>query len=828
MGADNPLDRVKASLRGATASGGRASLPASKGRQVAPIPPTAGPPPAHPKLGRASSVWAYRDEGGRPLGYVLRFDKGAEKEIRPLTWREGDGAQGWAWEGFDAPRPLYGLDRLAERPGAVVLIVEGEKAADAAADRFPDLVAVTWPGGAKAVAKADFAPLRGRVVVAWPDADEPGELAANAVVKAARNAEAAAAASVKLPAALPAGWDLVDPWPPGFGPSEAAAAIGAAIAQAERPQSQGRPPPAEPDGSGAAWPPGFTMDPSSGLWWAQGGGDNQWISDPFEVVGEARDASGSGWSVVVRVKARDGRVTTLVIPRASLGNGGNEARNLLADAGLTFETAQGRKEKLTSALMRVKGPRTIERTEVTGWHRGRFVLPSHTIGQGGGEEVLFTGEATSLKYATAGDYETWKREVAGRAVGNPLLMFALSCGFAAPLLRLLDGEGGGFHFRGSSSSGKSTLLVTAGSIWGGDPNGGQLGFGHTWRTTGNALESLAEAHNDTLLCLDEFAQVDPRDAGGAAYMLANGEAKGRLRSDSRRRPQAKWLLLFLSSGEIGLADHVSADGKSGRVAAGQELRLLDISAQAGAGLGIWKTLDAGETAAARSEAVKVAAKAHFGHAGPLFIERLLANRDGLLRDARAHITGFRAQVERGGDSGQVGRAAERFAVVAAAGELAAGLGVVDWPLGAAMASAKAVFEPWAKDFGRQGLREERQIIAAVKAYIETNRASFAPLGADGVAADPDNSEGNRANEARSMIASGYRQVVAGRVRYLFTDAAFARAVAGFNPQEARRALHKEGLLETDAEAGRLTKRVTVDGAKPRLTAVPAAILEYGE
>ncbi|MBU2134695.1 MAG: hypothetical protein KKA45_00675, partial [Alphaproteobacteria bacterium] len=65
-----------------------------------------------------------------------------KKEIRPATlWRGGTGQPlRWKPKAEPGPRPLYGLDRLAARPAARVLLVEGEKAADAAGKRFPDLV----------------------------------------------------------------------------------------------------------------------------------------------------------------------------------------------------------------------------------------------------------------------------------------------------------------------------------------------------------------------------------------------------------------------------------------------------------------------------------------------------------------------------------------------------------------------------------------------------------------------------------------------------------------------------------------------------------------
>lgn len=148
----------------------------SRPRQVVPVPPDAPPPPrAHRTRGIPSRVWTYRNAAGELLGYRWRFEPTAEnphKEVVPLTYRErADGRRYWAWLDWDPPRPLYGLDRLAARPDAAVIICEGEKAADAAGERFSEYVAITSPGGARAPAKTDWMPLCGRAVVIWPDHD---------------------------------------------------------------------------------------------------------------------------------------------------------------------------------------------------------------------------------------------------------------------------------------------------------------------------------------------------------------------------------------------------------------------------------------------------------------------------------------------------------------------------------------------------------------------------------------------------------------------------------------------------------------------------------
>jgi len=132
------------------------------------------PPVAHVKRGRPERTWCYLDAAGAVLGYVYRFlTSTGGKEVLPLVWaRHGEtGAEEWHWLAFPEPRPLYGLDRLAARPDATVMVVEGEKCADAGTAELADLVTMSWAGGGKAVKKSDWAPLAGRKVILWADAD---------------------------------------------------------------------------------------------------------------------------------------------------------------------------------------------------------------------------------------------------------------------------------------------------------------------------------------------------------------------------------------------------------------------------------------------------------------------------------------------------------------------------------------------------------------------------------------------------------------------------------------------------------------------------------
>lgn len=126
-------------------------------------------------LGAPSRMWCYRDSDGLPLGYVARYDAPEGKEVRCWTWgARGDEPAAWGCGHWNRLRPLYGLDRLAARPEAPVLVVEGEKAADAATALLPAYVVVTWPGGALAYDRAEWIALKGRSVLLWPDADAAG------------------------------------------------------------------------------------------------------------------------------------------------------------------------------------------------------------------------------------------------------------------------------------------------------------------------------------------------------------------------------------------------------------------------------------------------------------------------------------------------------------------------------------------------------------------------------------------------------------------------------------------------------------------------------
>jgi hypothetical protein len=166
-----------------------------------------------------TGLWQYTDAEGRLLAFMARFDHPPNGELREKEFRQftfcwnASGRREWRCKSLPLPRPLFGLARLAEKPGAPVLIVEGEKTAAAAATCFPGHAVVTSSHGAKSAETADWSPLAGREAIIWPDRDPPGDGYAADVAALVSKSGARSVRIVTVPPDFPDGWDLADKAP---------------------------------------------------------------------------------------------------------------------------------------------------------------------------------------------------------------------------------------------------------------------------------------------------------------------------------------------------------------------------------------------------------------------------------------------------------------------------------------------------------------------------------------------------------------------------------------------------------------------------------------
>jgi len=443
------------------------------------------------------------------------------------------------------------------------------------------------------------------------------------------------------------------------------------------------------------------------------------------------------------------------------------------------------------------------------------VLPSETLGgTNDHERVVYQPERyspTSQSVSAKGTFDEWKKHVSAMCPDNPVLSFWLASSLAAPLLRLLGLEGGGFHLYGRTSQGKTTAEQVAASVWGdgADPAEGRLtAFVKKWNLTKNATEGLAEAHNDLPLCLDEVGEADARDFGRTIYQLAGGQGKGRMRADATLKPSKVWRTLVLSTGEIPSAEVVESEGKP--LKGGQAVRLVDIPAtDPVTGQGIIVHTHGRSSSAMLADELKQACGTHYGWAGPAFVMGLI--HEGLAAVGKDLKTALGETVQAlapPGASAEVVRAIKRLAVVAIAGEKSTAMRILPWTKGEAFRSVQTILTRHLNARGGSGSDTERALVS-VKDFLLTHGASrFRDLG----------------NETDRVInLAGYRDT--NNASFLFTPKGFREACHGHDVKDVARLLAHRGLMRTPDE-GHLTERVSVPGVgRTRLYAISAEILD---
>ncbi len=436
----------------------------------------------------------------------------------------------------------------------------------------------------------------------------------------------------------------------------------------------------------------------------------EWICSRLDVVALTRDQDGGGWGYLLNFADPLGREKQWAMPARMLASDGGEYRGALLSMGLKVASGTRVRNLLTQYIQTRNPNEYAQCTDRIGWHGHAFVLPHETVGDESERIVFQSDSQMENTFRVKGDAAQWRDRVGSLCAGNSRLVFAVSCAFAGPLLRPAGMESGGFHLRGDSSSGKTTALKLAASVYGG------TSFLQRWRTTDNALEAIAAQHSDCVLILDELAQVDPRTAGECAYMLANEQSKARSTRTGLPRARLSWRLLFLSAGELGLADHMAEGMKRART--GQEVRMADIPADAGAGIGMFEHLHdfAGGAAFAR-HLVREATAVH-GAAGRAFIEWAVRRTDSLAKRVRSDIVTLAGEMVPAGASGQVERVGARFALAAAAGELATEAGLTGWAGGEARRAAHACFSAWLEARGGSANGEVTAMLRAVRRFLE--------------------------------------------------------------------------------------------------------------
>jgi putative DNA primase/helicase len=565
-----------------------------------------------------------------------------------------------------------------------------------------------------------------------------------------------------------------------------------------------------------------------GIYWVDPKTGPFFLSSPFRVMSATREIGSTNWGRDLEVRTPDGSIHEVIIPMSELADGGTVLAGVLLVLGVRVNPNRFAKERL-ALWVQMQMPQNIFVTSRVGWHEGSFVLPERTIAPPDSPAVKYYGPRGSAhRYHQKGTLSEWKDNIGRLCIGNSRLTLASSLAFVGALLKIVEQEPGGFHYRGASSTGKTTALAVAGSVWGGGPKG----FTQTWRATSNGLEAVAEMANDTFLCLDEIGQVSPDETGRVAYMLAIGQGKVRMTKDIRVRAPMLWSVVFLSTGEISLADHMMSAGH--QVRAGQEARLIDVPADAGKGMGIFENIHDSSSPDQFANRLTSAASSYYGTASIAFLEMLVSDRDRVANAAKGFVAKFLDAHVNPKAAGEIFRAARRFGLVAFAGECASDMGITGWPEGEATKAAVTCFKAWLERRGSLGAGDTEAAIAQIRLFLTLNGTSrFETICVD---------DASKVEKTFTRDRVGFREEIpeecvdsAGEVGaeedsenmlfvYYVLPVAFRTEVCkGFDPDSALKALRERGHLDAN-EKGRMTYQKRLPGiGKQRLYRIRSSI-----
>jgi putative DNA primase/helicase len=555
------------------------------------------------------------------------------------------------------------------------------------------------------------------------------------------------------------------------------------------------------------------LSQDNGLYLNGPDGGRKRLSSPLEVTALTSDQHGGSWGRLVQLQDPNGKTKEIAIPMSTIISSSPSCLTLLSDLGLRLADQDlATRKAIIDYLTNAEVEDRLTNVDRPGWHGDTYVLPHRTFGppgtNGQGRVVLQDLRYQQASVGSRGSLEEWQEGMGRYLSGNSRLLFPASVALAAPLLYPIgETESGGFHFFGGSSIGKTTALQVAGSMWGG---GGANGYIQSWRATDNSLEYVAEAHCDALLCLDEIGLVNPRQVGEIAYMLANGEGKSRARKDGGVQRKPTWRLLFLSSGEMKLVDKMSEGGLQTR--AGQENRLVDIPADAGAGLGIFEDLHDLSDPGSLALHLKTASQAFYGTAAEKFLailtKEMSKGDNQLIKMVKTIRDKFEQEHVPKKADGQVFRVGKRFSLVAAAGELGIKWGILPCSKGDSIWAASKCFKDWLDHRGGEGPGEQTAILSQVRHFLETQQiARF--ISPDDVLED---------RFVRSL--AGYIKTFrsgrhAGRSVFAIMPEVFRREVTtGYDRKQVSDVLIHKGYLLTDAD-GRSDIQVKISGRNIR-------------
>jgi uncharacterized protein (DUF927 family) len=308
-----------------------------------------------------------------------------------------------------------------------------------------------------------------------------------------------------------------------------------------------------------------------------------------------------------------------------------------------------------------------------------------------------------------------------------------------------------------------------------------------WNSTHNAIENTAVLHDDNLLVLDEIGQASAETVAQIPYMLANGQGKARMKADASARNIGRWMLNFISNGELTINDKIQETGKfTSHV--GQEVRVIDLPINAGIGQDLYENKHGYDNGARLSDDLVSNCMKYYGTPLRAFlgafcgssIEEKQRNIELIIEKAQKFVQENCPE----GASGQVRRVARKFGLIASAGEFAHEGGILPYRNGDARRAAEKWFKIWLDQRNCIGDQEIAKVLKCVRDHFALHSESrYVPI-----------EEANKDSRPK-RVGFSWRDKASGRRRFLMLAAAAEEFLKGINRKVILDAMNKLGWLE---------------------------------
>ena len=711
------------------------------------------------------TFYHYYSSKGVPVGCVVRCDKNIEgdkvKSFAQFSYDRIKERWQSSWNGEE--KPLYNLQEIVRRVDAPVMIVEGEKTAEAAKKLFPDYVITTSCMGSASPRSSNWSFLRNRDVTIAPDNDSTGAKYARTLNDILQKEEAKSIRGLDVKKLgrytiiegklqqrdeqVPDKYDLadvaIDGWTANLINEWKEHKDFAPFFEVVRDVQSIRDLPREGEECLHIEGINYKLNAkTSALWWEQVKEDKRtgeiiktWLllSGYIKPTHCMKDANGDH-GFLAKIVTRKKESIECFFSRDETATEKDTTKILLLKGLKIPHIKPANCYALNFYLNNFKPEFQAVGVDKVGWQGDNeaYMLPFVSDSRNSYlakqeqqkvEYILQQRSSVSRKLHKKGTLAKWKKTVGEVCRGNHLHTFAIIVSLTAPILNLLKEEGFIIHYVGNTSIGKSTILELPQSVWGLDEIG-------TFRATDNNLESVCKVSNDGIMLLDEMGEVEAGALSKIVYMISNGVTKGRADRSGNAKATTHFTVIAQSTGEIGLEAKLAE--KRIQAKGGQLIRMPELDADRGKGLNTFDTLklnpDTGkifEDGKMQAEYLKTHAQENCGVVIDEFMKELVKDLGAYERGLKNLKAEWLKNLKTTKGNPEIDRMAKRFSTIHATGVTASVMGVIPHTKEEVNECVNAMFDNWLTRRGGEAPYELKAITNDLyKLCIENQYSRF--------------------------------------------------------------------------------------------------------